>query len=132
MFMNIRSEVRMMRSLTFNKLRGLFTDIINNTAKDGIYLFRKYRLYLLSDRDDKVIDRLNKLFSFDERKLLSRKVKNKKKRDAYRERRKNKLCVKCGSNDLEMLPSGDLGIMCGVCGEKKRIKDRDNYIKLRQ
>ena len=122
-----------MKKLSFNMLRGLFADIINDTAKTDLYFFNKYKILVISRCEEKDIKRLEKIIANKEGGNISsyqqlRHIQtNRCHRRIYIERKKNKQCIKCGKDELETIRSGKEGIMCKKCGSRKRKLDMRRY-----
>ena len=97
-----------MKKLSFNMLRGLFADIINDAAKSNLYCFNKYKILVIDDCEEKDIKKLER-FMMDKKdgKRAYRQIRqnqtNKRHKKVYAKRRKNEQCVRCGKKEDEML-----------------------------
>ena len=140
MFINT-NRVVIMKKLSFNMLRGLFADIVNDTAKIGLYCFGKYKICIVSKYKEEDIEMLERYMILKEnskpkvsdKSSTHLELSNKRHRKTYVYRRKKKICIRCGDKNkkLEMLRSGKEGIMCKECGDKKRVIDIEGYHRRR-
>ena len=117
-----------MKKLSFNTLRGLFVDIVNNTAKVGLYCFGKYKICIFKTSKDEDIEVLERIIKFSKRDnphefKIARDNYNKRHRKMYAKRIKNGECVKCRSKDLQILKNGNKGALCKKCRKQKNISD---------
>lgn len=121
-----------MKKLSFNMLRGLFADIINDTAKVNLYYFGKYKILVIGnceERDIKKLERfiINKKNGDTPYIQIRNNQVNRSHKKIYHDRKKNKQCIKCGNDKLETLQNGNEGIMCKKCGTRKRKLDMKRY-----
>ncbi len=114
-------------------LRGLFADIVNDTAKAGLYSFNRYKICLINKCKEEDIEMLDGYMILKKNSKLKddntnkRELSNKRHRKDYADRRKRKVCVRCKNPKLEILRNGIEGIMCKECGKRKRVIDKRTY-----
>ena len=123
-----------MKKLSFTMLRGLFSDIINDTAKPNLYSFGKYKICVIDKCKEEDIKKLDRFMIPRTNSNLNKKEKdNKRFREMYADRRKRGVCIRCGDKNkkLETLQSGREGIMCERCSKMKKAIDKKGYNRRR-
>jgi hypothetical protein len=97
------------------KCKDLPEQLRKGTLETGLYQFGKYKVRVMPLKPLSTSERVKKYYESNPHLLEERR---KRQREAYYDRKKNGLCVKCGSRSLKN------HIMCGQCRKKDNERQR--------